>query len=49
MTPGRDRQPNTPRVLRPRHVFLSNCQLGYGFGYLSRPVLITAWNRRKIS
>ena len=44
--PVRDRQPNTPREFHPRHVFLSNCQLGYGFGYLSRPVLITAWGRR---
>ena len=46
---GRDRQPNTPRVFRPRHELLSNCQLGYGFGHLSHPVLITAWSQRTIS
>jgi hypothetical protein len=26
-------------VFRPCHVILSGCQLGYGFGYLSPPVL----------
>ena len=49
LTTGRDRSPNTPRAFDSRHVFPPNCQLGYGFGDLSLPVLITAWNRRKIS
>jgi hypothetical protein len=36
---GTARQPNTPRVFNPCHVISSVCQLGYGFGYLSLPVL----------
>jgi len=35
-----------PRVLLAHHVFSSGCQLDYRFGHLSRPVLITVWNRR---
>jgi len=32
------RQPTTPRAFLPHRVFSSDCQLGYGFGYLSLPV-----------
>ena len=47
MKPETDRQPNAPREFRPRHVFPPNCQLGYRFGYLSLPVLITAGGGRR--
>jgi hypothetical protein len=33
-------------VFFPRHVVHSDCQLGYGFGYLSLLALISAWRQR---